>query len=184
MGASAYSGAVYVFTQSADVWSQQGYVKASNAGFSDSFGTSVSLSEDTLAVGAPGEASAATGVNGDQNSDAAPYSGAVYVFTRSAGVWSQQAYVKASNAGFNDRFAASVSLSEDTRTRLRPTQGMKASSARQCQCRCRGTHSQRALGEKIARRWASTGTRAAAQLGIAARCMCGELRREQVVQPD
>jgi len=105
---------VYVFTQSADVWSQQAYVKASNAGFSDSFGTSVSLSEDTLAVGAPGEASAATGVNGDQNSDAAPYSGAVYVFTRSAGVWSQQAYVKASNAGFNDRFAASVSLSEDT----------------------------------------------------------------------
>ena len=40
------------------------------------FGVSVG---DTLAVGATSEASAATGVNGDQSSNAAGQSGAVYV---------------------------------------------------------------------------------------------------------
>jgi len=46
----------------------------------DGFGRSVSLSGDTLAVGAPFEASNATGVNGNQADNGAPYSGAVYVF--------------------------------------------------------------------------------------------------------
>ena len=43
------------------------------------FGTSVALSGDTLAVGADGEDSAATGVNGDQADNSAPEAGAVYV---------------------------------------------------------------------------------------------------------
>ena len=46
------------------------------------FGTSVSLNStgDTLAVGAPGEDSAATGINGEENNAGAENSGAVYVF--------------------------------------------------------------------------------------------------------
>jgi len=103
-----------VFTRSSGVWTQQAYLKASNAAIVDKFGRSVSLSGDTLAVGANLESSAASGVNGDQGSDAATYSGAVYVFTRSSGVWTQQAYLKASNTGFYDAFSASVSLSGDT----------------------------------------------------------------------
>jgi len=58
---------------------EQGYLKASNTGARDWFGYSVSLSGDTLAVGAPGEDSAATGVNGNQSDDSAEDSGAVYV---------------------------------------------------------------------------------------------------------
>jgi len=112
--AAVESGAVYVFTRSAGVWTQQAYLKASNTDSSDAFGISVSLSGDTLAVGAHVEASAAMGVNGDQSSNAASASGAVYVFTRSAGVWSQEAYLKASNTDSSDAFGISVSLSGDT----------------------------------------------------------------------
>ena len=44
--------------------SQQAYLKASNTDAMDNFGDAVSLSGDTLVVGAPGEASMYTGVNG------------------------------------------------------------------------------------------------------------------------
>ncbi|MGK0347408.1 MAG: hypothetical protein ACI855_003494, partial [Myxococcota bacterium] len=61
------------------------------------------------------EDSDATGVNGDQGSNAAGNSGAVYMFTRSGGAWSQQAYLKASNTDANDQFGfSSVALSGDT----------------------------------------------------------------------
>ncbi len=108
------SGAVYVFTRTGGVWSQQAYVKASFSGVDDIFGSSVALAGDTLAVGAWQEASAATGVNGNQADNSASKSGAVYVFTRTGGVWSQQAYVKASNTGVGDGFGASVALAGDT----------------------------------------------------------------------
>jgi len=115
---AAGAGAVYVFTRSAGVWSQQAYVKASNAAGGDDFGLSVALSFDgsTLAVGAFGEDSNATGINGNQADNSAAGAGAVYVFTRSAGVWSQQAYVKASNADGGDRFGYRVGLSVDGST--------------------------------------------------------------------
>jgi len=112
------SGAVYVFTRTSGVWSQQAYVKASNTGGGDFFGVSVALSSDgnTLAVGAVSEASAATGIGGSQADNSAGDSGAVYVFTRTSGVWSQQAYVKASNTGAGDDFGWSVALSSDGNT--------------------------------------------------------------------
>ncbi|MEP6825540.1 MAG: integrin, partial [Ramlibacter sp.] len=112
------SGAVYVFTRTAGVWSQQAYVKASNTGAGDQFGQSVALSSDgsTLAAGAYQEGSNATGIGGNQADNSASGSGAVYVFTRTAGVWSQQAYVKASNTAATDRFGQSVALSSDGTT--------------------------------------------------------------------
>ena len=94
-------------------FARQAYLKASNTGVGD-FGWSVSLSGDTLAVGAVNEASNATGVNGNQADNSASGSGAVYVFTRSGGTWSQQAYLKASNTEAGDAFGYSVSLSGDT----------------------------------------------------------------------
>lgn len=104
------SGAAYVFTRSAGVWSQQAYLKASNAEFDDLFGFSVAVSGDTVVVGAEYEDSSATGVNGSQTNNSATNAGAAYVFTRSAGTWSQQAYLKASNAGANDQFGYSVAV--------------------------------------------------------------------------
>ena len=108
------ANAVYVFVRSGSQWSQQAYLKASNTGAYNDFGSSVSLYGDTLAVGADGEASNATGVNGNQADNSAPSSGAVYVFARSGSQWSQQAYLKASNTGAYDFFGSSVSLSGDT----------------------------------------------------------------------
>lgn len=108
------SGAVYVFTRSDSEWSQQAYIKASNADANDGFGhgNALSLSEDghTLAVGAPFEDSSATGLNGVQSDNSTPRAGAVYVFARSEGNWSQQAYLKASISD-SIFFGYSVSLS-------------------------------------------------------------------------
>ena len=60
-----------MFTRSGATWSQQAYVKSSNTGSNDEFGYSLGLATDgTLAVGAPGEASAATGVGGNQANNA------------------------------------------------------------------------------------------------------------------
>ena len=112
------SGAVYVFTRSAGAWTQQAYVKASNTGAADAFGSAVRLSGDgdTLAVGAFNENSAATGINGDQADNSALDAGAVYVFARSGGAWSQQAYVKASNTDAEDNFGLHLALSGDGNT--------------------------------------------------------------------
>ena len=108
------SGAAYIFTRSGATWSQQAYIKASNTDVNDYFGSSVSVSDDTLVVGAAAESSNATGVNGDQANNSAYQSGAAYVFTRSGGTWSQQAYLKASNTGADDNFGFSTAVSSDT----------------------------------------------------------------------
>ena len=112
------SGAAYVFRFSGGVWSQQAYIKASNTGRSDNFGEVVSLSSDgnTLAVAAPAEAGASTGIDGVQSSNAARGAGAVYLFRFSGGAWSQQAYIKASNTQADDRFGQAMSLSRDGNT--------------------------------------------------------------------
>lgn len=109
------SGAAYVFALAAGGWTQQAYVKASNADHYDSFGAALALSADgqTLAVGAINESSAATGVGGDPDDNTAPGSGAVYVFGRALGTWGQQAYVKASNTLGNAAFGSAIALSAD-----------------------------------------------------------------------
>jgi hypothetical protein len=72
------------------------YLKASNNAAQSNFGQSVAISGDTLVVGAPDESSDVSGVNMPP-AGSAVNSGAAYVFVRSGGVWSQQAYLKASN---------------------------------------------------------------------------------------
>jgi len=109
---NANSGAVYVFTRTQGVWSQQAYVKASNTG--GSFGAAVSVDGDTLVVGAPGERSAAQGIDGNQADTSAASAGAVYVFVRSGATWLQQEYIKASNTDSLDLFGTSLSISADT----------------------------------------------------------------------
>jgi hypothetical protein len=112
--AAYLAGAVYVFVRSNGAWSQQAYLKASNSQGYDFFGTSIALSGDTLVVGATGEASAATGIDGDGADNSAENAGAVYVFVRSNGVWSQQAYLKASNTDAGDKFGSSVAIDGNT----------------------------------------------------------------------
>ena len=85
---------MYLFGRTGDAWSQQAYVKASNAETADLFGDALALSADgsTLAIGAPSEGSSATGIDGDQNNNLADGAGAVYVFSRTGDVWSQPGF--------------------------------------------------------------------------------------------
>lgn len=113
------SGAAYVFIRSGVTWSQQAYLKSSNTGTNDGFGSSVSVSSDTVVVGASQEDALGFGANGVPN-ESATDSGAAYVFFRSGTTWSQQAYLKASNTGYlsqfgtTDLFGCSVAVAEDT----------------------------------------------------------------------
>jgi hypothetical protein len=103
-----------VFVRVGGVWTQQAYLKASNPEEDDEFGEFVAVSGDTVVVGAIGESSSATGVNGNQSEDTASSSGAAYVFVRRGTNWSQQAYLKASNTGSADSFGRSLAVSGDT----------------------------------------------------------------------
>jgi hypothetical protein len=111
---ASLAGAAYVFVRNGTTWTQQAYLKASNTGADDNFGTSVAASGDTVVVGAPQEDSSAVGINGNQTDNTASQSGAVYVFVRSGTTWTQQAYLKASNTGVFDYFGVSVAASGDT----------------------------------------------------------------------
>jgi hypothetical protein len=122
------AGAVYVFIRASNAWSQQAYVKASNAEANDSFGTSVAFSSDgkTLAVGAIGESGGipgtfAFGPTPGTDSDTKPNAGAVYVFARipiGPGAWAQESYIKASNPDTSpgDGFGVCIALSADGNT--------------------------------------------------------------------
>ena len=75
------SGAACVFVRNGTNWSQQAYLKASNTDVYDALGFSVSMSGDTVVIGAIGEDSNATGVNGNQGNNTVSAAGAAYVFT-------------------------------------------------------------------------------------------------------
>lgn len=97
------TGAVWIFNRTNGVWAQEGS-KLVGTGVvgpnSPTFGGLVSLSGDgnTLAFSGSGDDSGL---------------GAIWVFTRTAGVWSQQAKLVASPSAFT---AASLALSEDGNT--------------------------------------------------------------------
>ncbi len=108
VGASADDanrGGAYVFERNqggADLWGQVTKLTASDGAASDSFGQSVSISGDTIVVGAL--------VN-----DA--FKGGAYVFGRNQGgadIWGQVTKLTASDRAGGDRFGISVSISGDT----------------------------------------------------------------------
>jgi hypothetical protein len=97
------SGAAYVFVRSGTNWSQQAYLKAANTDGFDDFGYAVAVSDDIVVVGADGEDSGATGVNGDQNNNTMGQSGAGYVFN-GLGFGPQLAIVPDGSGGYFIRF--------------------------------------------------------------------------------
>ncbi len=102
IGANTSQGSAYVFTRSGTNWTQQQKLTSSDGAAGDVFGYSVSISGDTIVVGAY---LADVGANADQ--------GAAYVFTRSSGTWTQQAKLTASDGAAGDFFGWSVSLKSD-----------------------------------------------------------------------
>ncbi|NDD53332.1 hypothetical protein EBZ39_05580 [bacterium] len=116
---AAFSGAAYVFKRTGTTWAQEAYLKAPNGDSSDIFGFPVSISGDTIVVGAYGEDSNQTTItNGATASsdNSKSSSGAVYVFKRLGSLWVQEAYLKAPNADASDYFGYSVAISGDTIT--------------------------------------------------------------------
>lgn len=107
-------GAVYIFVRNGTEWTQQAFVTNFTAQGGDNFAQSLALSGDTLVVGAFGDKSNATGVNGNHNNTSLFGAGAAYVFVRSGTRWTRQAYLKASNTAANDNFGWSVALSDNT----------------------------------------------------------------------
>ena len=114
-GGVTASGATYIFTKTSGNWTQEAYIKTSNAQNNDQFGYNVTVSSDgnTMAASAVLEASGATGINGDQTSNTESSSGAVYVFSRSGTTWTQEAYIKPSNTSSGARFGESLDLSSN-----------------------------------------------------------------------
>jgi hypothetical protein len=112
------AGAAYVFRRSAGGgWDSEVYVKATNAGASDAFGTSVGLSAngDVLVVGAPFEDGSGVSPLPDPISEAAPDGGAVYVYRLhpTRGVWESLGYLKARVTDAQDALGTAVAVSAD-----------------------------------------------------------------------
>ncbi|WP_309381220.1 InlB B-repeat-containing protein [Cerasicoccus frondis] len=95
------SGSVYIYTPDGDTWTQQAKLTASDAAANDYFGYSVSISGDTAIIGAY------------QDDDAGNDSGSAYIYTRSNGLWTEQAKLTASDAAAGDYFGYRVSISGD-----------------------------------------------------------------------
>jgi len=108
-GDPSTTGNVKIFSFSNNTWSQQATLIATNSDSGDGFGYSVSISADgnTAVIGAPGHDS-------PNNFD----EGAVYVFTRSNGNWSQSAELNYPNTDLFAGFGTAVSISADGNTVL------------------------------------------------------------------
>lgn len=109
--APATAGEVLVYIKSAGTWVLQQVIQSPFPHPADRFGFSVSISGDTLVVGAWGQ-------NFDEaEGNELTTAGAAYVFTRSGGVWSFQKKLVGSglNGRFvNDYFGYGVSISGNT----------------------------------------------------------------------
>src|SRR5207248_1276588 len=104
---SSNAGAVWVFTRSAGLWTQQGAKLVFAGATANAYeGISVALSSDGNTLLAAGPADHTT-------------AGAAWVFTRSGGVWTQQgAKLVATGATGNAGLGFSVTLSGDGNTAL------------------------------------------------------------------
>jgi FG-GAP repeat protein len=100
--AGANSGSAYVFVRSGLTWTEQQKLTATDGTGGDGFGGSVSISGDTVVVGA------------QWDNDEGFQSGSAYVFVRSGLIWTEQQKLTATDAGVGDRFGGSVSISGDT----------------------------------------------------------------------
>lgn len=103
VGGMTEAGAAYVFTRGTGLFSQEGKLVASDASNRQKFGVTVAVSGDTAVVGAPW-----TDLSGKI------WAGAAYVFTRSAGVWTQQAKLIASDGVAYDEFGSAVAIDGDS----------------------------------------------------------------------
>jgi len=92
------SGSAYVFARTNGVWTQSAKLLPSDGVCGDGFGTSVALSDDVAAIGAPGDDDRQIGA------------GSFYLFVREGGDWKEQAEVLAPDGDFADEFGTAVAV--------------------------------------------------------------------------
>jgi hypothetical protein len=111
-------GAAYVFARSGTTWTQESYIKATNAEGADQFGFAIALSSDgdKLVVTAPGESGGTVGISPFPDGDASSHAGAAYLFIRSQSGWHQSAYIKAPNPDTGDFLGFAAAISADGAT--------------------------------------------------------------------
>jgi uncharacterized repeat protein (TIGR01451 family) len=97
------AGSAYVFVRSGGTWTEQQKLVASDGAAFDEFGGSVSISGDTVVVGARSD-DAAAGQD----------TGAAYVFVRSGTTWTEEQKLTAPDAVANDQLGWSVAVAGDT----------------------------------------------------------------------
>ena len=135
------AGAVYVYVRGAGTWILEQKIVPTDAVPDHEFGWSLALDGDTLVVGAR------------YDSDAAWQAGAVYVYTRAAGVWSPQAKLTAADAASGDEARLhGLGLGEHARG-----DGRSARRARRRLRRCVRLRAQRRHVARPARLTASDG---------------------------
>jgi hypothetical protein len=94
-------GAVYIFERDGINWTQRANLSGTSSLIADAFGRSVSISEDYVVIGWPGD--------DDNGID----SGSIYIHERQGTNWEQQTRLKAADGGGGDDFGCSVSISGD-----------------------------------------------------------------------
>jgi uncharacterized repeat protein (TIGR01451 family) len=114
VSAGLAAGSAYVFVRSGSVWTVQQRLVAADATTDDEFGSSVSISGDSVVVGVPNRSNA---------------TGAAYVFVRSGGAWAQQQKLLAPDGGQNEGFGHSVAIDGDTVVVGTPFQTFQSGSA-------------------------------------------------------
>lgn len=95
------AGSVYVYVRSAQTWTFLTRLVAPDSNAGKRFGASVSISGDSLLIGAPGD------------DEVAQDAGAAYVFVRSGSAWSLQAKLLPSGAGPTALAGISVAIDAD-----------------------------------------------------------------------
>lgn len=99
-------GVTYVWRKVGAVWEPEQTLRPSDRNIGDRFGSSVTVSGDTLMVAAP---YAAAGLSAP-----AYAAGEVHVYTRSGGVWSRTQVLRAPSPATASRFGFSLALDGDT----------------------------------------------------------------------
>jgi hypothetical protein len=111
------AGGAYVFARTAMGWSQQAYLKPWKPPQAyDQFAAAVGIDGDLVVVGAPGEDSGSSGIDGAPTSTPSQNSGAVFAFRRTNGVWARDHYLKPSTnypTSTGQAFGTALSLRND-----------------------------------------------------------------------
>ena len=92
-----FTGAVYIFVREGDKWEQQTKLTPDDPGKSAQFGSCLSLSFNTVIVGAP-----------LHDTERGKDTGAAYVFVRNGERWAQQARLTSGDTKAGDRFGTGV----------------------------------------------------------------------------